>query len=152
MGRLVCHRPALRTVISAWEVTMTVVRTDASGKPFRFFGGDPAFVVGKAPSFLRRGLTRSGPLMFSNVWRALRETRTALSRDALVKYAPEELDMSDRLIAAGYTMENPGSILVPLGSEFIDGSEEAQDLSALKKEIGEREVLSRVDSGEIAWL
>jgi HK97 family phage major capsid protein len=121
-----------------------VVRFDATGKRFKWDGGE-------APSFVKSGVNNdSKPLMLSNVWRAVARGGMG-SRHILEQYAPEELAMSDRLAKAGYQSDFSGSLLLPLSRDLLVLEDEGE-ADKLRKEIGDRMELKGIDPGEIGWL
>jgi HK97 family phage major capsid protein len=138
---------AVDTKVGAFE--NDVVRYDATGKRFKWAGGE-------APAQVSRRGGESQPLMVSHLWRAVMAGGMG-NRAALETFAPEELKMADRLRAAGYQSEHLGSVLFPLGPELVmdpvdEKGQKTGDLSTLRKELGERLRLSSLDPGEIGWL
>jgi HK97 family phage major capsid protein len=134
-------------------VDKEVVRYDGKGKRFLFNGEE----IGKAPGVISARNTDSKPLMVSKIWRGVM-AGGGYNDQAIMKHAPEEYAMSQRLLKLGYTTEHMGSMLFPMGAEFFvdpvdkDGKV-AEDWSGLRKEIRERMSIGALyDPGEVAWM
>ena len=95
----------------------------------------------KAPGIIEEGHTgQSKKFSFANVWKATRAANGTSNRDIFQKYAPVELEMSDRLKRAGYHPEFGDSILVPLAPDLLIEPEDEQgrklaDFSTLRRDI-----------------
>jgi len=118
------------------QQTETVVRYDATGKLFRWPGGEQ-----KAPEFLRGGRTQDAkPLMITNIIRAMSTIGSPES-------AREELEISARLKQCGYPTQSESGVLIPFWPDAIP-----EEHRALRDEITKRIGLGAIDYGEIAWL
>lgn len=111
---------------------------------------------GGGPGVIPNPTKQSAGLKVSNIFKAVMAAGAGQNPATITKYAKEEIELSDRLKAAGYQSEMLGSTLVPLGEELLvdpidsDG-QKLSDFSSLRKEIGER-MSFKHDPGEIGWL
>lgn len=133
-----------------------VVRRDATGRLFQFATSGERVEV-KAPAHVSAVGGDSKPLSLVNIWRGVNLGKA--NPGAFQTIAREELAMSERLKQAGYGSMGEmymGSVLFPLAAELImapidEKGQPAGDVTALRKEIGERLRLT-VDPGEVGWM
>ena len=134
-------------------VDKEVVRYDGKGRRFLFNGEEikdgPAVIAGVSKD--------SKPLYVSNILRGVM-LGAGHNDAAVMRLAPEEVAMSDRLKKLGFQTDFLGSVLYPLGPElFMDPVDEkgqvVGDFSGLRKELRERlHIGAGLDPGEVAWM
>lgn len=129
---LIEENKALRERLDA--IDKEVVRVDATGRQFKFPGG------ATAPAHIRAIGGDSRPLMVTNIVRAFSEIG---SRES----AKEELAVSARLKAAGYTTVYESGVLLPFWPDAIP-----EEHKELRQEVAKRMSLGPIDWGEVAWL
>lgn len=111
-----------------------------------------------APAILPEGSRNSSsrPLKLSNIWKATMAAGAGANPAVFLKYAGEEFELSNRLKEAGYQTENLGSVLWPLGEDYLiepidQEGRKLADFTQLRKEVAER-CSFKGDPGEFGWL